>query len=203
MKKIILSLLIISVCGFVATGQTADKILAKTLSQYNKSSGISANYSVSSPQGSNFGSIQMKGKMFSISSPELKCWFNGKTMWTYAAANGEVNITNPTIEELQMSNPYSALSSYKALYNASLVLKESNRFTIRLLPKKKNSDVSQITLNISSKGYLIEKATIKMRNKSILNVVINNYKTNVKLANNIFVFNKNSVPKRAQIIDLR
>ncbi len=202
MKKILLFAIILVIGGVFVKAQNAESIISKTISQYNKSGGISANYQLSSNQGRDFGSIIMNGKMFRILSDNLKCWYNGKTMWSYSSASGEVNVTNPTNDDLQMTNPYSVAMSVKSSYNATLISKTGNKYVLKLVPKKNNSNVSQIILTVSNK-YFIEKANITMRNRTSANISITNYKVGGNYNGTVFVYNNKMVPRGTHVVDLR
>ena len=51
-------------------------------------------------------SFVIQGDMFTISSPGLRSWYDGKTQWTYSSQIGEVNIITPTPEEVSQINPW-------------------------------------------------------------------------------------------------
>src|SRR5690554_4515129 len=46
------------------------------------------------------GSMIMKGNQFSLTTEDVKVWFDGKTQWALFEQNQEVNITQPSPEEL-------------------------------------------------------------------------------------------------------
>ena len=88
--------------GVGAYAQNANDILGKAAAAYENSNGISASFT-----------------MFTRSTPEALTWFNGTTQWTYVERNDEVNVTNPTGEELQFTNPALLLNSYKKGFTAA------------------------------------------------------------------------------------
>jgi outer membrane lipoprotein-sorting protein len=200
MKKILVLMLAVLAVG-VCKAEDAGTIITKVIANYSQSKSFSATYSAKSSQGASAGSITMMGNKFRILSNELKCWYDGKTQWAYSPATGEVNVTNPSAEELQMTNPYLAAMSFKNNYNATLVASGVN-YVIKLLPKRKNAEISQAYLTIS-RDYKIQKATFTQRNRSVVSVVISKYKSGGRYSGSTFVFNKKYVPKGAQVVDLR
>ena len=64
-------------------------------------------------EGSESGTIQLKGEKFVLKASEVITWFDGKTQWSYVVRNDEVNVSNPTQEELQQINPYTFLYMYQ------------------------------------------------------------------------------------------
>ena len=111
--------------GLGAHAQNANDILRKAAAAYENSNGISASFtmftrSAGQNAGESFeGTIQMKGDKFTLVTPEALTWFNGTTQWTYVERNDEVNVTNPTGEELQFTNPALLLNSYKKGFTAA------------------------------------------------------------------------------------
>ena len=59
----------------------------------------------------------LKGNRFYLNSGGIQSWFDGTTQWSYLESSEEVNVSNPTPEELQTINPYALLSIYKSGYN--------------------------------------------------------------------------------------
>ena len=62
----------------------------------------------------------MKGEKFLLDADGVKTWFDGRTQWSYLTNSDEVNISEPTPEELQSINPYALLSIYKQGYHMKL-----------------------------------------------------------------------------------
>ena len=52
------------------------------------------------------GTIVLSANRFYLESSELKVWFDGKTQWAYMKENNEVNITEPTTEELEIGRAH-------------------------------------------------------------------------------------------------
>ena len=59
----------------------------------------------------------LKGNRFYLNSGGIQSWFDGTTQWSYLESSEEVNVSNPTPDELQTINPYALLSIYKSGYN--------------------------------------------------------------------------------------
>ena len=72
----------------------------------------------------------MKGDKFLLETEGVTTWFDGRTQWSYLASSDEVNVSEPTLEELQSINPYSWLSLYKQDYKLK-VAKTGNASMIR------------------------------------------------------------------------
>ena len=162
---------------------------------------MSASYSVTG-QGAASGTIVLSGKKFRMLSPQLKCWYDGKTMWTYSQETGEVNITTPTAADLAMTNPYAIAQSYRQGFNMSKGTSAGGVYTIKMTPKKK-SNIKELLLTINTQSYRISKVQFVMTNKSKTTITVNNYKTGVKTDGNTFKFNKSQVPKGTPVVDLR
>lgn len=79
-------------------GQQAKKILDQTAETFRRSGGVSAgfmlnHYSNKVIDGKSAGSIQLQGDKFVLTAGGITTWFDGRTQWSYVAANGEVNVT--------------------------------------------------------------------------------------------------------------
>ncbi|MBQ5467166.1 MAG: hypothetical protein IIT60_07925, partial [Muribaculaceae bacterium] len=99
MKKLFSLIFILAAISVQAQNATA--IFNKVVSTFKASGTVSASYSMNGSK----GTIVMQGTKFRILANDVKSWFNGKTQWTYSDQTGEVNIIDPTSQELQMTNP--------------------------------------------------------------------------------------------------
>lgn len=143
----------------------------------------------------------MSGMKFRILSPEVKSWYDGKTMWTYSCLTEEVNVTTPTGADLQMSHPYIALMSIKDSSKMSLAV-NGNDYVVTITPKAKGG-IASVTLTIAKSTYLIEKAVIVTGDRQTFTTTISRYATGKNLPAYTFRFTKLLVPAGTQVVDLR
>ena len=106
MRKYIFSVLIALLSLPVIAQQQqsqAKAVLDKTAEAFRKAGGVKADFIIKSVtnglvEGSESGTIQLKGEKFVLKASEVITWFDGKTQWSYVVRNDEVNVSNPTQE---------------------------------------------------------------------------------------------------------
>jgi len=202
MKKTLLLILSLFIVVTSASAQSPSSVVDKVLGALKGSKAVSATYTVASPEGSTKGTLVMSGKKFRVLASDVKCWYNGSTMWSYSPATDEVNITSPTADELQMTNPYSAAQNFKSGYIISKGGKGNGTYTIRFTPKKK-SNVKHMLVTVSTSTWLISKAVIVQTNGSKSTITIGNYNRNASVPASTFEFDKKQVPAGTEVVDLR
>ena len=185
-----------------AGAQSPSSVVDKVLGALKSSKAVSASYAVSSPQGSSKGTLVMSGKKFRVLASDLKCWYNGTTMWAYSPATDEVNITTPTAADLQMTNPYSAAQNFKSSYIISKGGTGNGTYTIRFTPKKK-SNVKHMLVTVSTSSWLINSAVIQQTDGTKTTITISNYNPNASANAKTFEFDKSQVPADTEVVDLR
>ena len=204
MKKFFISTICTFLCCSMAFSQSASSVLKTTIQKYKSNGVVTANYTVKSGAQTNSGVIDTKGEKFRLTSNEMKCWFDGKTMWTYTKEAGEVNITSPTKQELAMVNPYSALISLKESSHLYLAYTQfPGTYTLKFVPKQKKNEIKQVLLMITKSTYLIERIYFEMKDGTICDTDVTGYKTGQKIPESIFVFQSANVPQGTNIVDLR
>lgn len=183
----------------------ADDLLNKVVDTYRSSGGITAHYLITTDQGQTEGQITMQGEKFRMLSPDLKCWFNGKTQWSYSPVSEEVNIMEPTAEELSMINPYSIISNFRNAYTTKLLKSATaGNDELEMLPvSKKGSDILSVRLTINKRNNLPVKIIFVLNDGSSIIVSLNNYKTGARYTDDMFTFDKALVPPQTPIVDLR
>ena len=191
-----------AVALFSASAQSPSSVVDKVLGSLKGGKAVSASYAMSSSQGSSKGTLVISGKKFRVLASDIKCWYNGKTMWSYSPATGEVNITTPTASDLQMTNPYSAAQNFKSSYIISKGGTGNGTYTIRFTPKKK-SNVKHMLVTVSTSTWLITKAEVVETSGAKTTVTISNYNRNASASASTFEFDKSQVPAGTEVVDLR
>ena len=201
MKRTYLLVLIhfLSVSLSAQKDKQAREILDKTTNALQQAGGIRATFG-----GTGNGTLLLKGNQFYLNSGGIQSWFDGKTQWSYLESSEEVNVSNPTPEELQTINPYALLSIYKNGYNYKYAGTKSRNgkqgFEVILTPENKQ-DITSITLFVSQ-TYQPLYIKVEQNNKSANEIIVTSYQTNQPLDNATFKFDKKKFPN-AEVIDLR
>lgn len=201
MKRTYLLVLILflSVSLSAQKDKQAREILDKTANALQQAGGIRATF-----WGTGNGTLLLKGNQFYLNSGGIQSWFDGKTQWSYLESSEEVNVSNPTPEELQTINPYALLSIYKNGYNYKYAGTKSRNgkqgFEVILTPENKQ-DITSITLFVSQ-TYQPLYIKVEQNNKSANEIIVTSYQTNQPLDNATFKFDKKKFPN-AEVIDLR
>ncbi len=210
-RKGMMSLLLCCLFGLQALAQNANQLVDKAAAAYEATDGLSATFALHTRmegQGAESfeGQIQMKGDRFTLATPDMHIWFNGKTQWVYVERNEEVNVTTPTDEELQTTNPVLLLRTYKKNYNAAFIGESTaasgkTANDIELTPKKKG-DITKVELQLEKTTSLPSRIAVWMKNGAVTTIQINRIQTGLHQADHVFTFNPKDYPD-ADVIDLR
>ena len=203
-------LLLAVVCPVQAQNATA--ILDKAAGLFENSNGLRADFTLQTravQQGiseSFDGVLDINGDQFLLKTPDMQVWFDGKTQWAYVERNDEVNVTTPTGEELQMTNPAALLRNYKKGFNVKYegectAPNGKSAYTLVLTPKKK-SDIEQVEILIEKNSGWPAAITIEAKNDIRNSIRISQIETGLNQPDSFFVFNENDYPG-VEIIDLR
>lgn len=212
MKLKLFTFILLATLTATVSAQNARTILDKASEAYNKAGSITVSFTLDAKDikakntYSYDGKAYMKGNKFKIEIPDAITWFNGNTQWVYVKDTEEVNISNPSGEELQGISPSVLFSVYKKGYNLSY--KGEKRAggkilqQVELTPQKKGADITRILVEIDKATNIF--STITLTDKSgIQNILsIKNYQTGNNIPETTFTFNKKDYPK-AEIVDLR
>ena len=215
MKKYIFSVLIALLSLPVIAQQQqsqAKSILDKTAEAFRKAGGVKADFTVKVItdgliEGVEHGTIQLKGEKFVFKTTDIVTWFDGKTQWSYVAKNDEVNVSNPTQEELQQINPYTFLYMYQKGFSYKLgtvkVYQGKAVWEVILTANDKKQELESITLYVTKSTYEPVYIQLQQRGQKTRNeITVTGYQTRLNYADSIFSFDKKQYPN-AEIIDLR
>lgn len=215
MKKYIFGVLIALLSLPVIAQQQqsqAKAVLDKTAEAFRKAGGVKADFIVKAvtnglAEGGESGTIQLKGEKFVLKTSDMVTWFDGKTQWSYVAKNDEVNVSNPTQEELQQINPYTFLYIYQKGFSYKLGTAKTFRgkavWEVILTAKDRKQELERITLYVTKDAYEPLYIQLQQRGQQTRSeITVTNYLTRQNYADNVFVFSRKQYPN-AEIIDLR
>ena len=193
------------------SAQDARQILDKASAAYNKAGGMHAVFTVNIEEvkqkvtHSQDGEAYLKGNKFKINVPDGITWFDGKTQWVYAKGGDEVNVSNPTGDELAGVSPSVLLSIYKTGYklNYKGEKKEGGKtvLVVDLIPVK-IKEYSKMTVTLDKATYLFTSVSLYGTSGVNNYLKIRNLQSGMNLPDATFIFNKKEYPN-VDIIDLR
>ncbi|HYG39825.1 MAG TPA: outer membrane lipoprotein carrier protein LolA [Cytophagales bacterium] len=214
MKKIVGVLLFItfSITGLYAQkDQKALQILDAMSAKYKSMPAFKVDfqYSIENPSsGINDtfkGEIVIKASKFRLKMDGQEIINNGSTVWTYLIEENEVNISDytPTEDEVSPSTIYTVYKNgYKYLFVEEK--KEDGQVyeIVELIPEDKSRQVFKIRLQIHKKDKYIKNWRIFEKSGTRYFCNITKTTPNVKVEENYFAFDA-SKHKGVEVIDLR
>ena len=193
-----------TISGVRVLAQNATSILDKAASAYEDSNGLTAYFTMQTR--SDVQKVSESFDEFVLKTHDMITWFDGTTQWSFVERNEEVNVSTPTGEELQATNPALLLRSYEKGFTAkykgeSTAPSGKAAHDIELVPKKK-SDIVRVELQIEKFSGLPASIAVFSKNGISSTIRISKMKTGVNQPDSYFVFNQKDYPD-AEIIDLR
>ena len=189
----------------------AQDILDRTATAFRQAGGIQADFTVqtyakSILQGSSTGVIRLKGEKFLLDADGVKTWFDGRTQWSYLTNSDEVNISEPTPEELQSINPYALLSIYKQGYHMKLGKADTYggkpAYEVILTASNRKQDLQCVIIYVTKDTLQPLCISMTQKGGNSVAIRITSYKTGESYNDNLFTFDKKVYPT-AEVIDLR
>ncbi|MBD5307964.1 MAG: hypothetical protein HDS15_01605 [Bacteroides sp.] len=164
--------------------------------------GLSATFVMQSPQGTDNGTITMAGEKFMIDSRSIKIWYDGTTQWSYIPSRKEVNITEPTSEELAQVNPYAIIGSLGKSFTAKTLPTKGDLKMVEMTAKNKKSDIKTVTIAIDKRNYPVSINMI-LSDGTPVSINISGIKEYGKTPGTATFTFQNKFAPGAEIVDLR
>lgn len=201
-KNILLLLLALCCLLPLHAAESATTVLDKAAAKIRSAKSLSASYTISADGHSQSGTLTIAGDRFTIDSPQISSWYDGRTQWTYSANAGEVNITEPTPEELQQVNPFAIINSFKTNYRASMLKAPAGEKKIRLTSTNSGSDIHSVELTLSASTLYPTRIVLTMGNRRSVSISINSVKAGAALPVSYFRYDPAKHPG-IPVVDLR
>ncbi|MDE5607662.1 MAG: hypothetical protein K2I64_01865 [Muribaculaceae bacterium] len=186
----------------MTAAETAKSIISKALAVLNDVSGIEAQYGIASAEGSSKGDIILSGNQFFINGGGIVIWYDGKTQWSYTEHTGEVNITEPTEEELAEINPLAILNSDPDIYSLKLKKHNKSRYDVELKDKSGDLSIAKAVVTISADDWIPTGAVVETSSGEKYALLLKNVKKLKNISPDTFRFNPKTYPD-VDVIDLR
>lgn len=184
-----------------AAGNGAD-IMDRCAAKFRDAQSVTVDFAIAHSAGSDKGTLTMSKKLFKIVTPAMSIWFDGKTQWTYMTDNNEVNITEPTGEELMESNPFEVISMFGTHFNCRALQSSPGSNIVELTPKNSGMTIASAKITISKSTGWPTAMTIVFDGGNTTSISISKVTVGNALPQSQFRYDSRLHPK-AEIIDLR
>lgn len=206
MKKTITLLAGMLLAAASASADTAGSSYLSAMSQKISSMpAITCDFTLEEGGNKVAGSVISSGNCFIITAADdgYQSWFDGKTQWTWTSATGEVNMSEPTPDELLETNPFAIIAAIKDNYTASVVKSNSSSATLRLLPKDpKKGNIKEAEVDLNTTTNIPTLLVVKLKDGQVVKIAFSKVKSADRIPTKEFRY-KTSYHPEAEIIDLR
>lgn len=195
-------MLIAMACAVQAhAAETARSVLDKAAAKLSSAGSVIADFTLSQDGACGSGNITLSGDRFAIITDAMSTWYDGRTQWTYSPRINEVNITEPTAEELRQVNPFAIINAFRNNYSYRLTESSASKNTVELTPRTPDDNITKVTVTFDAATNF--PSLIKLYTHSgDMTITVNHIMEADKKPASAFTFNKNRYPG-VEIIDLR
>lgn len=181
--------------------ETAQQLIARCAAVVNEAPSVDVAFTLSNVQG---GPVKMtmtiSKQRFMLDSPQMIVWYDGTTQWTYLKKDKELNITDPTTEELMECNPFAILNYYSSAYTARRL--EGEQSVIELVSKDRNASVRKAVVTLDPSTHFPSKVIITTSTGSVMVATVTSITKGRSLPISTFTYDTVKYPAN-EIIDLR
>jgi outer membrane lipoprotein-sorting protein len=207
-----LAILFITLATFAQNSTEARAILDRAFAAYESSNGISLQFTISITEANGMehqaqsGKAKIRGDMFRLMMDDIHIWFDGTTQWVLLKSVDEVNISNPTSDEIATISPLALLGMYRDGYLLQppvlQTINGQNAYVIEMVPASNNSNFREVSVAIDRQTHTVVQVNLTLCNGMRNRIDITNYNANHNFSDSEFVFNVNDFPG-VEVIDLR
>ena len=185
----------------LAQQEGARDILRRAADTFLREGGVYVSFSLRSSEGLSSGTLRLKGEKFVLEAGGMTTWFDGHTQWTYLPSSDEVNISEPTDEELQTLNPYAWLYLYDREYDLqSLPAETSGQYKIEMSARSVGEQVERLVLWLDKSGLHPVKFSLTLAgNVEPTLITVRDYRTRQPYTDAMFVFDPGEYPDKIGI----
>lgn len=203
MKRLTASILIPLWALVICLAAAPADMLSRCASKLSEAPCLYVTYSVKADGHSSEGQLVVQGEKFTVNSPGLRSWYDGKTQWTYSSQMGEVNIITPTPEEVRQINPIAIIKAFRSDYKVTpLTAATPGHTSLRLTAKNSASDIIAAEITIDDKTLYPTRVVLTMSNNQKVTIAIQAIRAGKRIPDSNFRFDKKLFPG-INVVDLR
>lgn len=182
---------------------SAAGILDRAAEAFSTSKSLKASFTSVVNGEKNSGTITLQGDKFHLSSKPFSTWYDGTTQWTYVTSSNEVNVTEPTPDELAQVNPFVIISNLRKGYNPASLKSAAGTSTIQLTPKdSRHADIRKAVITFNNSTAFPTRIVLDTASGEKIDITVISITKGKQLPASTFVFNPKNFP-RVEIVDLR
>lgn len=196
-----LFLIITFIFSATSAAEKAQTIVDRAVRQYEASASLTAALTIASNNSSSVkATVIMSRERFKFDSADMKIWFDGRTQWTYIPQQKEIDITEPTADELAQINPFTVISALRSKFAYSLVSSGSKGNTIRFTSL--HDAATSFTVTFSQSTGWPDMIVMKATDGTEVKIRISGITAGKSLNESTFRMNTKTY-KGVEIVDLR
>lgn len=200
----ILSILLFTVLYGMAAGavETSDAFLGRIAAKIESVPSMEVTYALTTDGVSQRGTLILSGNRFKVVSPGMESWFDGKTQWTYSSRIGEVNVTEPTVDEIGQINPFSVIGAFRRDYKSEFIPSGAGVKKILMTSRVPDSDITSVQLTVDEKTLKPSEIILTLSSRQVIIIRVESVKEGKALPASLFRFNRADYPD-IEVVDLR
>lgn len=180
---------------------SASSQLEKCADAFKKAASLKIDFVLGSGEQQVNMKMVISGSKFTLDGARMKLWYDGKTQWTYLTDYRELNINEPTNEELLEINPFTIVNNWQKHYTARRL--EDKLPVVELVPRKGMvTNIRKAVVTFDPKTNLPSKLVITLSDGRTMTAVVTNVSTGGAMKASDFVYDKAKYPA-SEVIDLR
>lgn len=193
-------LLMISGIAFAARTETAATLMSRCAAAVSGAASLKIGFNLSTSQGTQACSMTVAGSRFVLDSPVLRVWYDGTDQYTYIKRTRELNITEPTADELMECNPFAIVNHYSKVYNVRRL--SGDRPVVELTPRSGASNIRKAVLTLDPETMLPTKLIVTLTDGHTIAATVTSVVRGGKVAASTFTYDKSRYPA-VEVVDLR
>lgn len=215
MKKTVLMMFFCALFSWMASAQNTDggatELLKKVSAKYQTYTSLQFHYTLKATKegktlNTQQGDFALKGNKYRTSFSGQSFYCDGKSIWNYQKSTNEVSIYEYDPEDDEnMMNPQRILKSWDKKFRAKYIRDEfinNISYAIVDLTPKTTQSFYRIRLYVNKNTQNIGRIALYEKDNTIYTYYVEQFKTNVTLADSYFVFDKTKYPG-VEVNDMR